>query len=77
MIKGVRSVFTLEELNFMKSTIGLDLSDSKDYSADELLEIYELITDELPYEYDDEGYPLKAGRLFESIVDKFYDYFDI
>ncbi len=76
-MKRVKSVFTAEELDFMKTNIGLELSDDKDYSTDELLDIYELILDELPHEYDEEGYPLKAGRLFESIVDKFYDYLDI
>jgi len=74
---GVKSVFTDEELDFMKSSIGLELSDDKDYTDDELLEIHEQITAELPYAYDTEGNPKDTGRLFESIVDKFYDHFDI
>lgn len=74
---GVKSVFTENELSFMKSTIGIELSDEKDYSDDDLLEIHEEITEELPHDYDSDGYPLESGRLFESIVDKFYNYFGI
>ena len=71
----VRSVFTEEELSFMESAVGLVLSDTKDYSDDEMLDIYDLIT-ELPYAYDDEGTPLEQGRLFESIMDKYLEHFD-
>ena len=74
---GVKSVFSVEELDFMKSTIGIELSDDTDYSDDDLLELHEQITEELPHDYDSEGNPLDSGRLFESIVDKFYDKFDI
>lgn len=73
---GVRSVFTEEELDFMKKHIGLELSDTKDYTDDELTDIYEQITTELPYAYDSDGYPLEQGQLFEAIVDKFLDNFD-
>ncbi len=73
-MKGVRSVFTEEELNFIKTYTGIEFSDDKDYSDDEIVDIYERLTDELPYDYDDDGYPKKNGRLFESIVDKFYDH---
>ncbi len=74
---GVRSVFTEEELDFMKTSIGLELFDDKGYTVDELLEIHKWITDELPYEYNEDGSLKKAGWLFESIVDKFYDHFGI
>ena len=73
---GVKSVFTEEELDFMKKHIGLELSDTKDYTDDELTDIYVQITTELPYAYDSEGYPLEQGQLFEAIVDKFLDNFD-
>ena len=74
-MKGVRSVFTREEIEFMENTVGLKLSDEKDYTTDELFEVYDQIT-KLPYEYDDEGYPLEAGWLFESIMDKYLQHFD-
>lgn len=72
----VRSVFTEEELEFMESAISLVLSDDKDYSDDELDDMYWRITEELPHDYDEEGYPLKTGKLFESIIDKFLEHFD-
>lgn len=74
---GVKSVFSSEELDFMKSTIGIELSDERDYSDDDLLELHDQITEDLPHDYDSEGNPLDSGRLFESIVDKFYDKFEI
>lgn len=74
---GVKSVFTPEEIKFMKNSLELELSDTKDYTVDELLDIHDLITEELPHDYDDEGYPLETGRMFESIIDKFYDHFNI
>lgn len=70
---GVKSVFSLEEQSFMENTMGLHLSDTKDYSDDELLEIYDRITENLPHDYDEDGTPSKNGRLFESIIDKFID----
>lgn len=74
---GVKSVFSSEELDFMKSTIGIELSDERDYSDDDLLDLHDQITEDLPHDYDSEGNPLDSGRLFESIVDKFYDKFEI
>ena len=74
---GVKSLFTEEELAFMETSIGLELSDDKDYSTDELLDIHVFITDELPYEYDEDGFPEKKGQLFESIVHTTLDCFGI
>ena len=71
---GVRSVFSEEELEFMESS-GLVLSDTKDYTQEDLLDLYDQIT-ELPYAYDEDGYPLREGRLFERIMDKYLDHFD-
>jgi hypothetical protein len=70
---GLASIFTEEELEFMKNSIGLELSDTKDYSEDELMDIYEKICDELPMDFWPDGTPKRTGWLFESIVDKFYD----
>lgn len=71
---GVKSLFTEAERKFMKDKIGVEFSDSKDYSEDELMEIYELILEKLPYEYDSDGRPQEAGWLFEFIIDRFHDY---
>lgn len=73
----VKAVFTAKELEFMKSTISVEFSDTKDYSTDELLDIHQQILDYLPCEYDEDGSPKESAQLFESIVDKFYDYFKI
>lgn len=73
---GVKSVFTDKELEFMRSSIGLELSDTKDYTDDELDDIYLLITEQLPYDFDDDGTPLETGWMFEHIMDKFLKHFD-
>lgn len=73
----VKAVFTAKELEFMKSTIGVEFSDTKEYSTDELLDIHQQILDDLPCEYDEDGSPKESAQLFESIVDKFYDHFKI
>lgn len=73
---NARKVFTDEELTAMES-IGVVLSDAKDYSDDELIGIHQKITDELPCDFDTDGEPLQSGRVFESIIDKFADEFDI
>ena len=77
IVTGVKAVFTAKEQDFMKSTIGIVLSETKDYSTDELLDMHQLILDELPCEYDDDGSPKESAQLFESIVDKFFDHFKI
>lgn len=69
-MRYVRSFFSEEEIGVLAG-IGVHLDDSRDYSEDELSSIYEEITDNFPYEYDDEGEPKEFGRLFEHIVDVF------
>lgn len=65
-MKNVAAVFTAEELLFIEKHSGEALSNDRDYSDDELLRIHEAITDNAPY--DD---------LFESVVDKFFDNFEV
>ena len=71
---GVRSVFSEKELEFMKNALDVEFSDTKDYTADELSDLYWYLSQELPYEFDEDGYPLESGRIFLSIMDKFFDY---
>ena len=71
---GVRSVFSEKELEFMKNALGVEFSDTKDYTKDELSDLYWYLSQELPYEFDEDGYPLESGRIFLSIMDKFFDY---
>ena len=72
-MKGLASIFTEQEREALRVHCGLALHDDKDYSRDELLEIYDLVCDTFPYEYDDDGYPLELGWIFEHIVDKLVD----
>lgn len=65
-MKNVAAVFTAKERAFIQEHTGVTLSNDRDYSDDELLRIHEAITDNAPY--DD---------LFESVVDKFFDNFEI
>lgn len=75
-MKNVNRLFSDEELDSLKK-IGIQFDPEHDYSDDELLDIHEKITDEMPCAFDDKGEPLQSGRIFESILDKFYDNFDI
>ena len=72
-MKGLASIFTEQERESLRVHCGLTLHDDKDYSRDELLDIYDLVCDTFPYEYDDDGRPLELGWIFEHIVDKLVD----
>ncbi len=74
-MKNISKLFTDEELRELQE-IGILFDSDHDYSDNELIEIHEKIADEFPYEYGDEG-PKESGRIFESIIDKFYDNFNI
>jgi len=71
-LKNVASFFPKEALAELKAQLGIELSNEKDYSEDELSDLYNKITEDFPYAYDsDTGGPLHLGRIFESIVDTF------
>ena len=72
-MKGLASIFTEKEQKALQQHCGFVLRDDKDYTRDEILEIYDLVCDTFPYEYDDDGYPLELGWIFEHIVDKLVD----
>ena len=55
----------LEEL----SKMGVRIDDDLDYTDDDLLNMYEKITEEFPYAYDEDGNPTRMGIIFEEIVD--------
>ena len=61
------SKYALDELRKM----GIELDDNRDYTDDDLLDLYERITEEFPYAYDEDGMPLRMGKVFEEIVDAF------
>jgi hypothetical protein len=74
-VKNINSYFSAEELEELKK-IEVRFDPEHDYTTDELLDIQEKITEEFPYEYDDdhEGKPKRLGRIFEHIIDIFGDY---
>lgn len=72
-MKGLASVFSPKEQKALQEYCGIILHDDKDYTDDEILEIYDLVCDTFPYEYADDGRPLELGWLFEGIIYKLVD----
>jgi len=70
---GLASVFTEKERHALQEYCGIVLNDDREYSKDDILDIYDLVCDTFPYEYDHEGRPLELGWIFEHIVDKLVD----
>lgn len=72
IVKGVASLFSLEARQSLRDYLNIILNDEYDYSKEELVDLYEKITDEFPYEYGANGEPLLTAKIFESILDVFY-----
>ena len=71
---GVASVFTEKERNALAVHMGVILSDSVDYSFDDLDSMHDDIMERFPYEFDPiTGEPKELALIFESIIDKFQD----
>lgn len=72
-MKGICSIFNKDQLELLKS-IDISLSDEKDYSPEELDEIYTQITDYYQVAaFDENSEPLPIARDWERIIDTFYD----
>lgn len=72
-MKGICSIFNKDQLELLKS-IDISLSDEKDYSLEELDEIYTQITDYYQVAaFDENSEPLPIARDWERIIDTFYD----
>lgn len=72
-MKGICSIFNKDQLELLKS-INIFLSDEKDYSPEELDEIYTQITDYYQVAaFDENSDPLTIARDWERIIDTFYD----
>ncbi len=70
---GVKSIFDSKQIARLKE-IGVNLSDEKDYSPEELDEIYTQITDYYQVAaFDENSEPLPIARDWERIIDTFYD----
>ena len=70
-MKNIASRFSTDARLALKRELDIDLSDEKDYSGDELENLYNWIADDFPYSYDDNGEPLEMGRIFDEIMDAF------
>ena len=72
-MKGIFSIFNKDQLELLKS-INISLSDEKDYSLEELDEIYTQITDYYQVAaFDENSEPLPIARDWERIIDTLYD----
>lgn len=72
-MKNLKVLYNEEQLAMLKS-IGIDLDTDKDYSVDELNDIYDKITDYYQVAcFDKNGEPLPSARKWETIFDIFYD----
>ncbi len=69
--------FNTKQLDLLNS-IGIFFDDEKDYSDDELLDIHDVITDNyLTYGFDKKGDATESAKIYEEIIDIFYDDFDV
>ncbi len=69
--------FNTKQLDLLNS-IRIFLDDEKDYSDDELLDIHDVITDNyLTYGFDEKDDATELAKIYEEIIDIFYDDFDI
>lgn len=68
-MKNIAARFSAAALAELKKQLNIELTDEHDYSDDEILDIYERVTDDFPYAFDENGEPLRMGRIFEEIVD--------
>ena len=72
-MKGIFSIFNKDQLELLKS-INISLSDEKDYSLEELDEIYSQITDYYQVAaFDENSEPLPIARDWERIIYTLYD----
>lgn len=70
-MKNIASLFSDRARTALKESLGITLSDDRDYSQDELEQLYERITDEFPYSFDSDGSPQDSGMIFDEIIDTF------
>lgn len=74
---NIKSKFSKEELLMLKK-IGIILYDNKSYSEDELIEMHDKITDYYTSNgFDKDGQPNEVAYKCESLIDLFYDEFEI
>jgi hypothetical protein len=73
----LRSKFSDKQLALL-CEMGINISDDHDYSEDELLKIQEQVIESyLEHGFDKNGEPTQKAKQFESLIDFFYEEFDI
>lgn len=70
-MKNIASLFSDEAKKALHNELSIDLSDSHDYSEDELESLYNKISDDFPYAYSPDGEPQPTGTIFEELIDTF------
>ncbi len=70
-MKNVASYFSTKARAVLKRKLNIVLSDEKDYSHSELEALYNRITDDFPYSYEEDGTPTEMGQIFEEIINVF------
>lgn len=70
-MKNVASYFSTKARAVLKRELNIVLSDEKDYSHSELEALYNRITDDFPYSYEEDGTPTEMGQIFEEIINVF------
>lgn len=70
-MKNIASLFSDRARTALRESLGITLSDDRDYSQNELEQLYERITDEFPYSFDSDGSPQEPGMIFDEIIDTF------
>lgn len=72
-MKNVKSLFNEKQIKMLEE-IGVNLSDDKDYTDDELDDIYDKITEHYQVAaFDKNSDPLPIAKEWEKIIDIFYD----
>lgn len=76
-MKNIEKYFNDKQLSLL-ANINIVFDNAHDYTTDELIRCHETITDHYISEgFDAAGEPTAACGLYESIIDLFYDQFDI
>ena len=70
-MKNVASCFSEKARAALKRELNIELSDTRDYSPADLEALYNQITDDFPYSYENDGSPTELGQIFEEIIDVF------
>lgn len=73
----VKDKFNSEQI-YLLASHSIELDNDTDYTDDELMNIHDKLTDaHLSNAFDKNGEPNKKAKIYEQIIDIFYDEFGI